>query len=70
MSNSSNQNFTYLLNAIHKFFIFVERPQVQTQLLAIAGVILFCIILHHFLWYWLKQKFPYLLILWGIDQPI
>ena len=70
MSNSSNQNFTYLLNTNHKFFIFVERPQVQTQLLAIAGVIFFSIILHHFLWYRLKQKFPYLLILWGMDKPI
>jgi small-conductance mechanosensitive channel len=70
MSNSSNQDFTYLLNTNHKFFIFVERPQVQTQLLAIAGVIFFSIILHHFLWYRLKQKFPYLLILWGMDKPI
>jgi potassium efflux system protein len=69
MSNN-HRDFDYLLSKINKLFIFLERPQVQIQLLAIAGVLLLCIILYRFLWYRLKQKFPYLLILWGIDTPI
>ena len=69
MSNN-HRDFDYLLSKINKLFIFLERPQVQIQLLAIAGVLLVGIILYRFLWYRLKQKFPYLLILWSIDKPI
>jgi small-conductance mechanosensitive channel len=70
MSNNNHQNFDYLLSKINKLLIFLERPQVQVQLFAIAGVLFFSIILYRFLWYRLKQKFLYLLILWGIDTPI
>jgi len=67
---NNQRDFDYLLSRVNKLFIFLERPQVQVQLFAIAGVLLLSIILYHFLWYRLKQKFPYLLILWGMDTPI
>ena len=70
MSNNNHQDLAYLLSKINKLFIFLERPQVQIQLFVIAGVILFSIVVYHFLWLRLKQKFPYLLILWGMDTPI
>lgn len=67
---NNHRDFDYLLSRVNKLFIFLERPQVQVQLFAIAGVLLLSIILYRFLWYRLKQKFPYLLILWGMDTPI
>ncbi len=70
MSNNRYQDFNYLLSKINKVFIFLERPQVQIQLFAIAGIIFFSIIFYHFIWHRLKQKFSYLLILWKVDKPI
>jgi small-conductance mechanosensitive channel len=70
ISNDNRQDLEYLLSAVGKLFIFLERPQVQIQLFAIAGIIIVSTVAYHFIWLKIKKNFPYLLIFWSIDKPI
>lgn len=55
---SVEESWQFLSNFLTKQFIFLARPAVQNQLLAILAAILLARLFSHRMWRWLKQRFP------------
>ena len=70
LSPNYTQDISYLWRQLDKTIIFLERPRIQWQLLAILGGLLLAFLLYPGLWYRLKNRFPQSLTLWQQDKPI